>query len=39
MCPEFLDGEEVENSSGLSKSTDQNSEIIYRRNRLVDIRS
>ena len=36
---ECLDGEMVEHSSGFSESTDQNSEIIYRRNRLLDIRS
>jgi len=29
MCPEFLDGEKVENSNGLSQSTEQKCEIIY----------
>jgi len=38
MYPEFLNGEEVENSSGFSLSTDQHSEVIYRRNQLLDIR-
>ena len=39
MCPRFLDGEKVEISSGLSPSTEQNLEIFYKRNYLLDIRS